>query len=310
MQDALHGELVRRQELLRAAGNYGSAAGLREGPRRRGAGWRRCPACSIVVDEFSELLAAKPRLHRPVRDDRPARPVASACTCCWPRSGWTRAGCAGWRSHLSYRIGLRTFSAMESRAVLGVPDAYELPTAPGHGYLKCRHRRRWSGSRPRTCPAVRYRRARRQARAARQAPVAAERPMCVGHVRTADSADPRPSRRRGDRAGADEPRLLDVIVDRLRGARPAGAPGVAAAAGRTAHPGPAAARRWPADPAARPVAPPAEPRRRRLQRAGRPGRPAVRAAPRPADGRPGRRPAATSASSAARSAARARCCAR
>src|SRR5581483_11200631 len=42
----------------------------------------------------------------------------------------------GLDSHLSYRIGLRTFSASESRAVLGVPDAYELPPVPGAGYLK------------------------------------------------------------------------------------------------------------------------------------------------------------------------------
>ncbi|WP_281286863.1 FtsK/SpoIIIE domain-containing protein [Nonomuraea turkmeniaca] len=42
----------------------------------------------------------------------------------------------GLDTHLSYRIGLRTFSAMESRAVLGVADAYELPSAPGNGYLK------------------------------------------------------------------------------------------------------------------------------------------------------------------------------
>src|SRR5690606_7649965 len=42
----------------------------------------------------------------------------------------------GLDTHLSYRIGLRTFSAMESRVVLGVPDAYELPPAPGNGYLK------------------------------------------------------------------------------------------------------------------------------------------------------------------------------
>jgi S-DNA-T family DNA segregation ATPase FtsK/SpoIIIE len=33
-------------------------------------------------------------------------------------------------------VGLRTFSAGESRAVLGVPDAYELPPVPGLGYLK------------------------------------------------------------------------------------------------------------------------------------------------------------------------------
>src|SRR5690606_1386454 len=42
----------------------------------------------------------------------------------------------GLESHLSYRVGLRTFSAGESRAVLGVPDAYELPAVPGLGYLK------------------------------------------------------------------------------------------------------------------------------------------------------------------------------
>ena len=42
----------------------------------------------------------------------------------------------GLESHLSYRIGLRTFSSQESRAVLGVPDAYELPAVPGLGFLK------------------------------------------------------------------------------------------------------------------------------------------------------------------------------
>ena len=42
----------------------------------------------------------------------------------------------GLDTHLSYRIGLRTFSALESRTVLGVADAYELPRTPGHGYLK------------------------------------------------------------------------------------------------------------------------------------------------------------------------------
>ncbi|MBD0324157.1 MAG: type VII secretion protein EccCb, partial [Aldersonia sp.] len=42
----------------------------------------------------------------------------------------------GLGSHLSYRIGLKTFSANESRTVLGVPDAYHLPANPGAGYLK------------------------------------------------------------------------------------------------------------------------------------------------------------------------------
>src|SRR5699024_1404998 len=42
----------------------------------------------------------------------------------------------GLDSHLSYRLGLKTFSAVESRQVLGVPDAYHLPSEPGSGYLK------------------------------------------------------------------------------------------------------------------------------------------------------------------------------
>ena len=42
----------------------------------------------------------------------------------------------GLDSHLSYRIGLRTFSAPESRSVLGVADAYHLPPVPGSAYLK------------------------------------------------------------------------------------------------------------------------------------------------------------------------------
>jgi S-DNA-T family DNA segregation ATPase FtsK/SpoIIIE len=42
----------------------------------------------------------------------------------------------GLDTQLSYRIGLRTFSPQESRIVLGVPDAYELPPQPGSAYLK------------------------------------------------------------------------------------------------------------------------------------------------------------------------------
>src|SRR5260370_5667018 len=42
----------------------------------------------------------------------------------------------GLESHLSYRIAMRTFSAAESRIVLGLPDAYELPPIPGPAYLQ------------------------------------------------------------------------------------------------------------------------------------------------------------------------------
>ena len=59
MQDALSGEMVRRQELLREAGNFAS---IRDYEKARAAGEDLAPMPSlfIVVDEFSEMLAAKP----------------------------------------------------------------------------------------------------------------------------------------------------------------------------------------------------------------------------------------------------------
>ncbi|CAM5642071.1 type VII secretion protein EccC [Streptomyces badius] len=56
MQDALHGELIRRQELLRAAGNYTSALEY-ERARAAGADLAPLPSLFVVVDEFSELLS-------------------------------------------------------------------------------------------------------------------------------------------------------------------------------------------------------------------------------------------------------------
>ena len=61
MQDALSGEMTRRQELLRASGNYAS---LRDYEKDRTSGDRPdlapLPSLLIVCDEFSELLSAKP----------------------------------------------------------------------------------------------------------------------------------------------------------------------------------------------------------------------------------------------------------
>jgi S-DNA-T family DNA segregation ATPase FtsK/SpoIIIE len=74
MEAALRGEMVRRQELLRQAGGYSSLLDY-ENARRQGAPLDALPTLFVVVDEFSELLAAH-RLHGPVRHDRPARPLA------------------------------------------------------------------------------------------------------------------------------------------------------------------------------------------------------------------------------------------
>ena len=134
MYDALHGEMVRRQEFLRAAGNYASLRDY-EAARERGAQIPPMPTLFVVLDEFSELLSAKPEFAELfVMIGRLGRSLGVHLLLASQRleEGKLR----GLDTHLSYRIGLRTFSAMESRVVLGVPDAYELPSQPGNGYLK------------------------------------------------------------------------------------------------------------------------------------------------------------------------------
>jgi S-DNA-T family DNA segregation ATPase FtsK/SpoIIIE len=134
MRDALHGEVVRRQEVFRAAGNYAS---LRDYSRARadGAELPPMPTLFVVLDEFSELLAAKPEfIDLFVMIGRVGRSLGVHLLLASQRLEEGRL--RGLDTQLSYRIGLRTFSAMESRTVLGVPDAYELPSQPGNGYLK------------------------------------------------------------------------------------------------------------------------------------------------------------------------------
>ncbi|MEV4104966.1 type VII secretion protein EccCa [Nonomuraea sp. NPDC049649] len=134
MYDALHGEMVRRQELLRAAGNYASLRDY-ERAREQGAELAPLPTLFVVLDEFSELLSAKPEfIELFVMIGRLGRSLGVHLLLASQRLEEGRL--RGLDTHLSYRIGLRTFSAMESRVVLGVADAYELPSAPGNGYLK------------------------------------------------------------------------------------------------------------------------------------------------------------------------------
>jgi S-DNA-T family DNA segregation ATPase FtsK/SpoIIIE len=121
MKDAIQGEMVRRQEALRAAGNYASLRDY-ERAREQGANLEPMPSLFIVVDEFSELLSAKPDfIDLFVMIGRLGRSLGVHLLLASQRleEGKLR----GLDTHLSYRVGLRTFSAMESRVVLGVPDA-------------------------------------------------------------------------------------------------------------------------------------------------------------------------------------------
>ncbi|MGF6889161.1 S-DNA-T family DNA segregation ATPase FtsK/SpoIIIE [Nocardia sp. GAS34] len=134
MKDALAGEMNRRQELLRAAGNFANVNDY-ERARHAGASLDPLPALFIIVDEFSELLSQKPDFAELfVMIGRLGRSLHVHLLLASQRLEENKL--RGLDSHLSYRIGLRTFSANESRAVLGITDAYHLPPAPGSGYLK------------------------------------------------------------------------------------------------------------------------------------------------------------------------------
>lgn len=134
-QDALTGEVVRRQELLRAAGNFANVNDYEKARRNGRTDLAPLPALLIIADEFSELLAAKPEFVESfINIGRVGRSLQIHLLLASQRleEGKLR----GLDTYLSYRVGLRTFSAAESRTVLGVPDAYTLPQEPGVGYLK------------------------------------------------------------------------------------------------------------------------------------------------------------------------------
>lgn len=134
MGDSIRGELQRRQELLRSAGNF---ANLHDYEKARAAGAALEPLASLVlvIDEFSELLSAKPDfIDMFIQIGRIGRSLGVHLLLASQRLEEGRL--RGLDTYLSYRIGLRTFSAAESRTALGVPDAYHLPSIPGSGYVK------------------------------------------------------------------------------------------------------------------------------------------------------------------------------
>lgn len=214
MQDALHGELIRRQELLRSAGNYTSALEY-EKARADGAPLNPLPSLFVVVDEFSELLAA----HREFMElfvmiGRLGRSLGVHLLLASQRLDEGRMHQL--ESHLSYRIGLRTFSAMESRGVLGVPDAYELPPTPGSGFIK-------TGVEALT----RFRAAyvsgpyRRRSGSAHQARVASQVvPWTAGWVVPRQLPEAPAEETRSERPEEESQSLLAVAVERMRDAGP------------------------------------------------------------------------------------------
>jgi S-DNA-T family DNA segregation ATPase FtsK/SpoIIIE len=133
MQDALNGELNRRQEQLRSCG-FASLFDY-EKARAAGADLVPFPVLLVVVDEFSELLASKNEfMDLFVSIGRLGRSLGVHLLLASQRLDEGRINRV--EGHLSYRVALRTFSSMESRAVIGVAKAYELPSEPGNGFLR------------------------------------------------------------------------------------------------------------------------------------------------------------------------------
>src|SRR5690606_32656825 len=187
--------------------------------RAAGAPLQPIPSLLLVIDEFSELLTAKPDfIDMFVQIGRIGRSLGVHLLLASQRLEEGRL--RGLDTYLSYRIGLRTFSAAESRTAIGVPDAYHLPSVPGSGYLKCgtdemvRFKAAYvSGTYRASDPEAG--RGNRMPLERRPALFTAT-PVPVTYAAPAPGGmPPAPVRRQDDEALADT--VLDVIVQRLEG---------------------------------------------------------------------------------------------
>lgn len=134
MKDALTGEMHRRQQQLRRAGNVADVAAYRA-LKETDAALPPMPTLLIVVDEFTELLTQHPEFIEVFSSiGRLGRSLGMHMLLASQRLDESRL--RGLESHLSYRICLKTLTSAESRSVLGVTDAADLPATPGVAILR------------------------------------------------------------------------------------------------------------------------------------------------------------------------------
>ncbi|SJN29603.1 FtsK/SpoIIIE family protein [Micrococcus lylae] len=135
---SLSGEILRRQEVLKSAGNLANITdyqAYRDRETAQGRSVEPLPHLIVIIDEFGELLTARPDfIDLFLSIGRIGRSIGVHLLLSSQRieSGKLR----GLETYLSYRLGLRTLSESESRTVLDTPDAFHLPPLPGFGYLK------------------------------------------------------------------------------------------------------------------------------------------------------------------------------
>ncbi|MBC2906995.1 type VII secretion protein EccCb [Streptomyces cupreus] len=135
VHSSLAGEVKRRQQVLKDAGNVadiGHYALLRATERPD---LEPLPHLFVVIDEFGELITAKPDfIDLFLSIGRIGRSIGVHLLLSSQRIEGGKL--KGLDTYLSYRLGLRTFSADESRTVLDTIDAFHLPPLPGFGFLK------------------------------------------------------------------------------------------------------------------------------------------------------------------------------
>ena len=137
MYSSVDGEVLRRQQLLADAGKITDITEYNLRRAERGHPDEMAPLTHllVIIDEFGELLTAKPEfVELFLRIGRIGRSIGVHLLFSSQRI--EQGKLRGLDTYLSYRIGLRTLSEMESRTVLDTPDAFHLPALPGNGYLK------------------------------------------------------------------------------------------------------------------------------------------------------------------------------
>jgi DNA segregation ATPase FtsK/SpoIIIE, S-DNA-T family len=133
MHAALFGEQQRRQSILRAAGNVDDIGAYRT-LQASDPSLPPLPHLLLIVDEFGELLANRPEfIDLFLAIGRVGRSLGMHLLLSSQRLEEGRL--RGLEGHLRYRICLRTYSAQESKSVLGTSDAFLLPPFPGVGYI-------------------------------------------------------------------------------------------------------------------------------------------------------------------------------
>ncbi|MFJ4029464.1 type VII secretion protein EccCa [Paenarthrobacter sp. NPDC089989] len=135
---SLAGEVKRRQELLKNGGDFAHINDYREARKRHPddpALAEPMPYLFVCIDEFGELLTARADfIDLLLSIGRIGRSIGIHLLLASQKveHGMLR----GLDTYLAYRIALHTNSEMESRTIIDVPDAYHLPSTPGHGILK------------------------------------------------------------------------------------------------------------------------------------------------------------------------------